>query len=284
MLFPKLAILASAASLATFAVAEETYDEVVDGYRFIKSGPKELKPKDNYELEFARFTLNLLKTRIGADGLIELLQPDIKEADAFWHDVVDRSTDKWVPTDGRAVAFLPNLTAYSFAAWSQSPFADRSNNAANPEHYVKRTTNLNGTLQSEILEGWGGVTTHFSISDYSSPPNRAKHPMLRELPEFPFQAAGDKVLRDGTKTRFGVLHISARDVPGEEYGSDIPGVDIYATVWYGDGVEDEHIEVERQHITVEIINQSIQAQKDIASGEFKPPALPSASSSKRWLA
>jgi hypothetical protein len=274
MLFAKIAF----AGLIGLAAGQDTFEEVIEGYRFIKSGPKELKPKEDYELEFARYTLDLLKTRIGADGLIELLKPDIEEANTFWHEVIDSKAagGDWVPTDGRAVGFFPNLTAYSFAAWSQSPFADRANMAANPEHYVKRTELLDsGVLESEILEGWGGVTTHFSVLNYATPPDRKRHPMLRELPEFPFQAAGDKALRDGSEDAvFGVLHISARDVPGEEYGEECDGVDIYATVWYPSGVEDEHIEVERQHITVEILNQSIQAQKDIASGEFVPPPMP----------
>lgn len=275
MHFSKLAF----AGLVGLGAAAE-FEEVVDGYRFIKSGPTVLKPKDEYELTFARYTLNLLKTRIGPDGLIDLLKPDIEEANTFWHDVIDRSTEggDWVPTDGRAIGFFPNLTAYGFAAWSQSPFADLNNNAANPEHYVKRTEVIApGVLESEILEGWGGVTTHFSVLNYATPPDREAHPMIRELPEFPFQASGDKVLRDGSDAVFGVLHISARDVPGEEYGEEHDGVDIYATVWYPNGVEDDHIEVERQHITVEIINQSVQAQKDIASGAFVPPPLPGSS-------
>lgn len=265
MLFTKLAPLAVAFSVATAQVTE-----VVDGVTFIKSGPKEDIPKEEAELGFARYALDLLKTRVGADGLIELLQPEIKEAENFWHDVIDKSTGEWVPTDGRVIGFFPDLTAAAFAAWSQSPFADRSNNAANPEHYVKRTEEISpGVLQSEILEGWGGVTTHFSILNYG-PPNATRHPMLRELPEFPFQASGDKALKDGDDTVFGVLHISVRDVKGADYDQEMDGIEIFATVWYGDGVDDEHLEDERQHIVIEIINQSIQAQKDLESGEFVP--------------
>lgn len=261
--------LTSLAAVMAIAAAQTT--EVIDGIKFIKSGPHNDHPKDAYELNFARDALNRLKMRLGPDGLIEALQPDIKEADSFWHDAIDKSSDKWVPADGRAIGFFPNLTAAAFAAWSQSPLADKANNAANPEHYVKRTEEISpGVLRSEIVEGWGGVTTHFTIQDYG-PPNATRHPMLRELPEFPFQAAGDKVLHDGTDAVFGVLHISVRDVPGEEHGEEGNGVEVLATVWYGDGVEDAHLEDERQHMVVEIVNLTIQAQKDLESGEFGPP-------------
>jgi hypothetical protein len=268
MIFSKLA--APLAAILAVATAQTT--EVIDGIKFIKSGPKVDRPKDAYELRFARDALNRLKTRLGPDGLLDVLQPDIKEADVFWHDAIDKSTPgEWVPTDGRVVGFFPDLTAAAFAAWSQSPLADKANNAANPEHYLKRTEEVSpGVLRSEIVEGWGGVTTHFTVPNYSAP-DREKHPMLRELPDFPFQAAGDKVLADGTDAVFGVLHISVRDAPGEEYGEEQDGVEIFATVWYGDGIDDDHLEDERQHIVVEIINMSMQAQKDIESGEFEPP-------------
>ncbi|KAF2800202.1 hypothetical protein K505DRAFT_383243 [Melanomma pulvis-pyrius CBS 109.77] len=260
----------SLAALLPFVTAQASpYSETIDGYTFIKSGPNVLLPKIQYEMKFAHTALSILKTSIGPDGLIAALQPEIKKADTFWHDVIDSSTGSWVPADGRGIAFLPNLTAIRFAAWSQSPLADAANNDANPEHYVKRTIALaNGTLESEIVEGWGGVTTHFTIPNYGTP-DRVKNPFLRELPEFPIQAAGDKVLMDGTI--FGVLHISVRDVKGADYGQEHDGVEIYASVWYGDGVADAHLEEEREHITVEITNLALQAQKDIESGVFNPP-------------
>ncbi|KFH42559.1 hypothetical protein ACRE_067080 [Hapsidospora chrysogenum ATCC 11550] len=275
MIFSKLAApLAAILAVATAqrpATPQST--EVIDGIKFIKSGPRVLLPKDEYELKFARDALNRLKTRLGPDGLLDLLQPDIQEADAFWHDIIDKSSSSlYVSADGRVIGFFPNMTALDFAAWSQSPLADKANNAANPEHYFKRTEEVSpGVLRAEILEGWGGVTTHFTVPDYTTPPDKEKHGMLRELPEFPIQAAGSKVLADGTDAVFGVLHISVRDVPGEEHGEEQDGIEVYASVWYGDAIDDDHLEAERQHIVVEIINMSMQAQKDIENGDFKPP-------------
>ncbi|KAH8588930.1 hypothetical protein B0O99DRAFT_343142 [Bisporella sp. PMI_857] len=267
MLFPTLL---TASALLTAASAEFT--ETVQGYKYITSGPSLSASKETYELTAHKTAVKLLKDRLGADGLATLLEPDIKAADVIWHEVIANSTPgSWVPADGRAVAFLPNITAVRFALWSQSPLADAANNDANAEHYFKRTVEVSpGVLQAEILEGWGGVTTLFSILNYSTP-NRTAYPFLYPLPEFPYQAAGDKVLRDGTNAVFGVLHISVRDVDGAPYGESKPGIEIAASVWYGNGAQDEFLEAERQHMVIEIINLSIQAQKDFESGVFNPP-------------
>ncbi|KAJ7702285.1 hypothetical protein B0H17DRAFT_1194790 [Mycena rosella] len=223
------------------------------------------------ELAAYKTAVALLKTRLGEDELASLLQPDIKAADTIWHEVIANSTGVWVSADGRAVAFLPNVTALRFLMWQASPWCDAANSASNAEHYIKRTVETSpGVLQSEILEGWGGVVTLFSIPSYGTP-NRTTHPFLNELPNFPYQGAGDKVLRDGTNAVFGVLHISVRDVDGVEFGETSNGIEIYASVWYGDGAADDFLEAERQHMVIEIINVAIQAQKDIESGKFAPP-------------
>jgi len=263
-------VLFTLVSLVTLIVAE--FNETVSGYKFITSGPKLSAPVTTYELTTHKTAVKLLKDRLGADGLVSLLQPDIKAADTLWHEVIANSTPgSWVPADGQTIGFFPNLTAVRFALWSQSPLADAANNDANAEHYIKRTVEIApGVLASEILEGWGGVTTLFAIPNYG-PPNRTVHPFLRELPDFPYQAAGDKVLRDGSDAVFGVLHISMRDVDGAAYGVEGKGIEVLASVWYGDGAQDEFLEAERQHMVIEIINLTIQAQKDIESGAFKPP-------------
>ena len=265
-----LPILLSLFSLLILTTAE--FNETVSGYKFITSGPKISAPLATYELTTHKTAVKLLKQRLGPDGLLSLLQPDIQAADKLWHEVIANSTPgSWVPADGQAIGFFQNLTAVRFALWSQSPLADLANEDANAEHYIKRTVEISpGVLASEILEGWGGVTTLFAIPNYGTP-NRTTHPFLRDSPEFPYQAAGDKVLRDGSDALFGVLHISMRDVDGAAYGIDGNGIEVLASVWYGDGAQDDFLEAERQHMVIEIINLTIQAQKDIESGAFKPP-------------
>lgn len=298
MLFSKLLILAASAAAAC---GQQNKTEYFNGYKYILSGPKNPAPKAVYEMTGAHTAIDLLekrlgrdalidlvkpefddphddllkslpliKERIGPDGLIELLQPDIAEADEYWHDVNNKSGSGWVDASGRGIAYLPNMTAQLFAGWSQSPLADAANNAGNPEHYLKRTKAIApGVLRSEIVEGWGGITTHFTIEDYGMVDHDdTKWPFLNKLPDFPIQAAGAKTLLDGTV--FSILHISVRDVPGDEYSRGQDGVEIYASVWYRDGVDDDHLEDERQHIITEIVNLSLQAQKDVEDGLFPP--------------
>lgn len=283
--------------LASGAAAQQVVRETIEGYVFEHSGPSDAAPQATYEIRGLKTANELLKTRMGLDpstgddlaelrtenrrlkaefdaaGFKKLLAPDITSADAFWQDVIRNSTPgSWIPADARGTAFLPNLTALAFAAWSESPLADESNNDVNGEHYFKRTvTKGPGRLASEILEGWGGVTTLFTIPDYATPPNRVQFPFLRLLPEFPFQAAGSKVLEDDSEdSLFGVLHISVRDVVGE---AGEHGIEIYSTVWYGDAAEDSFLEAERQHMVTEIINLSIKAQGDVESGRLTVPSV-----------
>lgn len=284
--------------IAVAGAASTRWSYSEGGYRFLLAGPEHPAPKSRYEQQTCAYTIGLLSQKLGLEtpsgisdwkvcksklasitsgeapeDFLELLKTEIKDADNFWHSVkANSSATGWVPVDGRGIAFLPNVTAATFAAWSQSPLADKANNILNSEHYIKRTIkDSDGIIQSDIVEGWGGVTTHFTIKGYG-PPDFARHPMIRRLPEFPIQAAGDKVLVDGTNEIFGVLHIAIRDVNGTDYGvGDKKGVDVFASVWYHDGVSNEHLEQERQHIVVEIVNGILQVQKDIDSGAFVMP-------------
>ncbi|KAI8965846.1 hypothetical protein F5Y11DRAFT_258381 [Daldinia sp. FL1419] len=276
--------------LSAFALRAAALNETISGYKYFLSGPKVAQTKSEYEHAAADKALNLLETRLGkeplpdlpednvtailklkqdlgTDKLKNLLAPDQDDADKFWHDAIDKSGSGWVSADARGVAFLPNVSFSAFAAWYSSPNADAANLAANPEHYDKETVTTSTGLSSHILEGWGGVTTNFTIPNFGKP-DLDKDPFLRPLPEFPVQQAGDKVLRDGT--RFGVLHISLRPVKGADYGQPFDGFEVYSTVWYQDGTQDDHLEQERRHMVIEIVNLTLQAQKDIESGKFTP--------------
>ncbi|KXH38343.1 hypothetical protein CNYM01_07533 [Colletotrichum nymphaeae SA-01] len=198
---------------------------------------------------------------------------DIGDAKKFWYDVNSNSTlhdpATWKAVECRALVPLPNVNAWAFSTWSASPLADAANNRGNAEHYFKKSSYSGGgaTGTSRILESWGGVVTNFSIPNYS-PRSCAQRPMVRLLPEFRLKACGDKNLVDGKNTRFGVLNIAARDisVAGKRY------LDIYASVWYGSAISEEHLEAERQHIIIEIVNLSLKAQEDVKSGRFRVPA------------
>ncbi|KAI1764548.1 hypothetical protein GGR53DRAFT_493399 [Hypoxylon sp. FL1150] len=275
-----------------FAFTASALNETIDTYKYYLSGPKTDLPKSQYEHHFADVAIALLEKRLGnepipalpddnvtailqlkqylgTDKLKELLEPDTEEADQIWHGIINKSGDGWKPSDARGVIFLPNVSAATFAAWYASPNADAANLAANPEHYVKETVTTSTGLASQILEGWNGLTMNFTIPNFGAP-NRTADPFLRPLPDFPIQQAGDKVLRDGT--RYGVLHISLRDVNGSDYGQPINGFEVYATVWSQDGIPDDYVEQESRHEIVEIVNLTLQCKKDVDSGNFTMPS------------
>ncbi|KAL0937479.1 uncharacterized protein CTRU02_207210 [Colletotrichum truncatum] len=306
-----LAMLSLAiAALATLAAAESTpwpsfgnWTETAGGYDYILSGPAKLGKKVDFELDRCQYVWNLLndrthctnnpapteanecmsklyerKTAIGDQGFLDIFEKDIEEAKQFWYGVIDSSDldqpESWKAVEGRAVVSLPNVTAWAFSAWSSSPRADAANNRANAEHYFKHSDFTSGSGVSRILEGWGGTITNFTIPNYS-PAVCAQRPMVRPLPEFAIKACGDKNLVDGKDTNFGVLNIAARDVNGADFGQPGKrGIDIYASIWYGNAISEEHLEAERQHVIIEIVNMSLKAQEDIETGVFTVPAPP----------
>ncbi|CAI0647189.1 unnamed protein product [Colletotrichum noveboracense] len=299
----------SIATFATLAAAQSTpwpsfgnWTETAGGYEFTLSGPAKLGTKAMFELDRCHYVWNLLnertncderapsdatecmdqlfqrKTEIGDQGFLDMFERDIIEARQFWYEVNDKSKldkpETWKAVEARAVVSLPNVTAWAFSAWSSSPRADAANNRENAEHYFKHSDFTTGSGVSRILEGWGGTITNFTIPNYSAA-LCAERAMVRPLPEFLIKACGDKNLVDGKDTNFGVLNIAARDVNGGSFGQPGErGIDIYASIWYGGAISEEHLEAERQHVIIEIVNMSLKAQQDIETGAFAVPAPP----------
>ncbi|KAE9583154.1 hypothetical protein CGCF415_v008218 [Colletotrichum fructicola] len=297
------------ATFATLATAQSTpwpsfgnWTETAGGYDFILSGPAKLGTKAMFELDRCHYVWNLLnertncderapsdatecmdqlfqrKTEIGDQGFLDMFEREIIEARQFWYEVNDKSEldkpETWKAVEARAVVSLPNITAWAFSAWSSSPRADAANNRENAEHYFKHSDFTTGSGVSRILEGWGGTITNFTIPNYSAA-LCAGRAMVRPLPEFLIKACGDKNLVDGKDTNFGVLNIAARDVDGASFGQPGErGIDIYASIWYGGAISEEHLEAERQHVIIEIVNMSLKAQQDIETGAFAVPAPP----------
>jgi hypothetical protein len=66
---------------------------------------------------------------------------------------------------------------------------------AHPEHYIEKATTINGITSVDIVETWGTLLTHYTIPNYGPDP---KQPYMEDVKDFPFQAVGEAVLRNGT--------------------------------------------------------------------------------------
>jgi len=254
-------------ALAGLASAYPTHWDSNSGPKFTISGPKDPGTFESFQAAGSLRALLLLKNRLGRDGVFQLLRPDIDASNAFWHSVQANSTPGvWVPATAHVVVRGPGLTAASFAAWFGADTGDADKLLrANPEHYFESVTAdpVTGVLVADILEAWDGKVTHFKIPEYGAP-DRAAHPFLPKLPSFPQQFSGEGVLQDGTGVTFAVVHNSWRDT------DDGKGVEAILTVWVHDGTPESLLEGLRQHQAVEFTNWLSNAQKDLASGKFKP--------------
>ncbi|KAF1978155.1 hypothetical protein BU23DRAFT_654608 [Bimuria novae-zelandiae CBS 107.79] len=269
--------------LGLAAFAHATYDvvEEISGYKFYHSGPTNAATKSSYETKFCHTalqkfsadtnvsdaaclsTLRALKASKTPEELLSHFDADIREADATWHAVVHDSTGAaHVAATADVVVVVPGITSLSFAAYYLSAYAQESYQKINAEHYINRDDSAPGT--QEILEGWGGVTTHFSLATT----DRGQFSYLPALPEFAIKVASDKILRDGTGTKFGVVDIALQDVVGPQAGLEEgeQGVHILSSVWYGDGAPRGFVEVEAEHVVVKIVNHALNAKAGYDNG------------------
>ncbi|PVH79829.1 hypothetical protein DL98DRAFT_630416 [Cadophora sp. DSE1049] len=229
----------------------------------------------------------IIKTSQNERIFFDILSHDIIEADKFWSKVVqesDKNMTSWIAARASVKAYFNlTLTAIQFAGWTLSPYADAANLHGNPEHYYKSTPSNATDTHSEILEGWGGVTstigmlrTHFNVPSYAVPSfDDVQYPASWDQgPQFllPLQRAGLKQLADGTT--FGVLHIAVRDLSAEEVlEAGQAGIEIYSAVWYPawDAASQpdreefgRFLQDEAEHMVVEIVNLTLQAREDLS--------------------
>ena len=174
------------------------------------------------ELSQSQRSLLLLKHRLGPEGLVELLEPDIKEADQTWISFMRDSDGDPFPAFAHLNANVDKtaLNASSLFKWIDG--ADSSKFIyANPEKYIASRNSLSKNESGvEMLETLGGLTTHFTLSKFKE---GGKKPFIAELPDFKFQRVAQFVLADGTE--FADFHYAARD---REDGS---GFEVMLYLW-----------------------------------------------------
>lgn len=141
---------------------------------------------DGYELFSARRALELLKRKVGRDGLLELLEDEIAEdeiaeGEAFLRDHLIRSAG--AEATGTTTLRASGMTAAAFGRWLGAAFAREDVMlAGHPEHYAihaepGRLVNIVETLDDQVcsffMRPWAD-----SIDDV--PAGRRSHMLLAD--------------------------------------------------------------------------------------------------------
>ncbi len=100
-----------------------------------RQGDPDDQPIHHFELTSARRALRLLKSKLGRERLLALLNDEIAEADAFMHQALDRSAG--LQASGTVQLRAHGISAAAFGRWLAISF-DREDVmlAAHPEHYI----------------------------------------------------------------------------------------------------------------------------------------------------
>ena len=154
----------------------------------IVSGPTSSGTASDWELFFARRALATLKARLGRQGLLDLLQPDLAASAKTLTACAASSDGQWRPAVTQLHA--EGLSAAEFLAYFHSIFDDSPQLvAAHPEHFVLASTDGG----HQVVENLGPYITDFRIAYIS------EDQTIGELvPDYPIRLAGTVALPDGT--------------------------------------------------------------------------------------
>lgn len=124
-------------------------------------GDQDDQPILHFELTSARRALHLLKSKLGRERLLELLQDEITESDAFMHQALQRSAGQ--QATGTVQLRAHGISSAAFGRWLGAAF-DREDMmlAAHPEHYVVH--NVPGRPQ--IVETLGDYVCSFFMAGW----------------------------------------------------------------------------------------------------------------------
>jgi hypothetical protein len=200
----------------------------------VVSGPTSPGTASDWELFFARRALAMLKARLGRQGLLDLLQPDLAASAKTLTACATSSGRQWRPALTQLHA--EGLSAAEFLSYFHSIFDDSPKLvAAHPEHFVLAA--IDGGHQ--VVENLGQHITDFRIT-YTS-----EDQAIGELaPDYPIRVAGTVALPDGTIIGHALHQF-------RETGS---GFDALLVIYFPAAAPEDLIEGHRQHLAVEFTN------------------------------
>lgn len=214
---------------------------IMPAYAFeVLGGPSD-GTTNEWELDFAKRSLALLKKRLGDAAITDLLREDVAESDRYWKSKLAESGGKF--SVAQTDLSFKGLKAEQFLHWFHEIVPDEPQMlAAHPEHYLVLPTD-DGKGQ-RVLETLGSHVSYFVIPALAG---QESSPFVTNRDEsFPITMIGRGQSADGTM-QGKVLHQFRNHV-------DSTGFDARLSIWFPAACEEDLFETHRRHLAVEFSN------------------------------
>ena len=212
------------------------------------SGPTGAGSIDDLELFYARRALDRFRTRLGRQGLLDLLAADIEEGNAFLRECALTSQGSF--KSGTTVLAAQGLDAATFLAWMDGAFAGDDESvllAAHPEHYAMGTE----AIGARVVENIGPHVCSFYMGGWGTDAMAWADDAEELLPEseFPRKMSSNLFLADGTVVGRALI----------QFGDTADGFTANLTVYFPVTCPDDVLEHHLRHYAVEFRNWIVAA-------------------------
>ena len=215
------------------------------------SGPTAPGGIDDFELQHARRVLAQLKASIGRQGLLELLNLDIKMGVDFLREMAKQSEGKLKPAT--TVLSVKGLKATQFLHWLDGQFEKESVMlAAEPDHFVV-APNEEGRVTIVETLGEYICQIHLPPFDGAATWDAAVVDELLPESEYQFRRIARIALPDG--------ELVGRMLT--QYGDTTEGFNASLTAYFPTSCPDDVFEHHRQHLAVEFRNWIVAASSEL---------------------
>ncbi|MFF7332000.1 hypothetical protein ACIQU5_19440 [Streptomyces sp. NPDC090306] len=214
----------------------------------LESGPAGSGSIDDFELFYARRALDRFRTRLGRQGLLDLLAADIEEGNAFLRECARTSGGAF--NGGTTVLRARGLTSGEFLEWMDAAFAGKDERpllAAHPEHYAMGTD----TIGARVVENIGPHVCSFYMGGWGTDAMAWAADAAELLPEseFPRKMSSNLFLEDGTVVGRALI----------QFGDTAEGFTASLTVYFPVSCPQDVLDHHLRHYAVEFRNWIVAA-------------------------
>lgn len=217
----------------------------------IVKGAASSESTDQFELLYARRSLALMKSLLGYQGLLDLLQPCVAESNKYWEDRCAQAAGAF-QLAGVEMS-VQGLSVQDFLDWFHHACDQpQKMQAAHPEHYITCNKKDDGGRYC-FIENLGPWVSYMELVDLQV--NGPSSEFVKRDPAFPLYMTGKGYTSSG-KWAIEVCHQFKNNANGS-------GFDVKLGIWFPASCEEELIEAHRQHFLVEFSNWLKAAAKDL---------------------